>query len=503
MKQIKTLLAALFVAMAGTASAQTKNYVHITKTDGTKVHFSQDEIESMIIDTEGPEELKFVTFTDGTNTVTVANMNLGATSVAKSPETCYGDYYAWGATETFGTVSYTAYNAGTVTATKEGGYTQANAPADFADVVTAKMGTGYHMPTRAEIQVLYNACGGTGISVTPSSISDGAAYAQGIYWVAGATSAVTIGGDEYKANGVLFVQDADTHVFFPAAGYVSGTTLNYAGNIGYSWSSSLYTGNTDFAYRLYFKSDRVSPGNDNLRYFGMTVRPFKDAAPAPAPEPDYVEFTSGTNTVKVAKMNLGATTVADSPETSYGNYYAWGATSTSTEYTYANAPYWNGSAYTKYTGSSDATLEAADDAVAANMTGWHMPTETELQTLFAACGGSNTPTGTISANRAYPTTAGIYWVTGGSSAVKIGDDTYSVNGMLFVQDADTHVFFPAAGYVYDTYLDYAGEEGYYWSSSLLTNDTDYAYYLYFYSSIVHPGYNNYRYYGYPVRPFKD
>ncbi len=277
MKQIKTLLAALFVAMAGTASAQT-NYVHITLNDNSVVHYSQDDIKSMIIDTEAPEELEFVTFTDGTNTVTVANMNLGATSVAKSPETCYGDYYAWGATETFGTVAYTAYNAGTVTATKTGGYTEANAPApaDFADVVTAKMGTGYHMPTRAEIQVLYNACGGTGTSKTPSSISDGAAYAKGIYWVAGATSSVTIGGDEYKANGVLFVQDADTHVFFPAAGYVSGTSLEYAGNISYSWSSSLNTGYTRYAYRLYLSSSSVSTGYDSNRCYGFTVRPFKD-----------------------------------------------------------------------------------------------------------------------------------------------------------------------------------------------------------------------------------
>ena len=296
MKQIKTLLAALFVAMAGTASAQTKNYVHITKTDGTKVHFSQDEIESMIIDTEGPEELKFVTFTDGTNTVTVANMNLGATTVADSPETSYGNYYAWGATETFGTVDQS---------------------------------TG---------------------TVTPTTGHDG----------------------------------------------------------GYSQ---------------------------------------------------------------------------------------------------ANAPYWNGSAYTKYTGTSDATLEAADDAVAANMPGWHMPTQAEIQTLYAACGGSgSTPTGTISSNQeAYPSTAGIYWVTGGNAAVKIDDDTYSVNGLLFVQDADHHVFFPAAGRVGGTDLNNAGNFGYYWSSSLLTNNTYYyyAYRLYFYSNYVRPDSSHYRYYGYPVRPFKD
>ena len=270
MKQIKTLLAALFVAMAGTASAQT-NYVHITLNDNSVVHYSQDDIKSMIIDTEAPEELEFVTFTDGTNTVTVANMNLGATSVAKSPETCYGDYYAWGATMTFATVNQ---STGTVSPTKEGGYTEANAPADFADVVTAKMGTGYHMPTQAEMQTLYAACGGTGSYMAPSSISSGADYAKGIYWVAGATSSVTIGGDEYKANGILFVQDATHHVFFPAAGYIKDTTLSYAGNNGYYWSSSLL--NTDNAYYLYFHSSDVRADRSISRYYGFPVRPFKD-----------------------------------------------------------------------------------------------------------------------------------------------------------------------------------------------------------------------------------
>ena len=235
-------------------------------------------------------------------------------------------------------------------------------------------------------------------------------------------------------------------------------------------------------------------------------------------EEPYVEFTSGGNTVKVAKMNLGATSVADGTSC-YGDYYAWGATetfgtvdqSTGTVtpttghdggYSQANAPYWNGSAYTKYTGTSDATLEAADDAVAANMPGWHMPTQAEIQTLYAACGGSgSTPTGTISSNQeAYPSTAGIYWVTGGNAAVKIDDDTYSVNGLLFVQDADHHVFFPAAGRVGGTDLNNAGNIGYSWSSSL---NTGYTYRLYFYSNYVRPDSSHYRYYGYPVRPFKD
>ena len=241
---------------------------------------------------EPEPEVEFVTFTDGTNTVTVTTMNLGATSVADGTSS-YGDYYAWDATETFGTVAYTAYNAGTVTATKDGGYTEANAPyydgsgytkytsesdatLEAADDAVAANMPGWHMPTQAEMQTLYAACGGTGESITPSSISDGADYAKGIYWVAGATSSVTIGGDEYKANGVLFVQDADTHVFFPAAGYVESTGLYDAGSYGNYWYSSLLTDVPIFAYRLNFRSNHVDSGNFSNRYYGLPVRPFKD-----------------------------------------------------------------------------------------------------------------------------------------------------------------------------------------------------------------------------------
>ena len=272
MKQIKTLIAATLAAMATTASAQLTNYVHITKTDGTKIELSQAEIQSMIIDTNAPEP-DFVTFTNGTNTVTVANMNLGATSVADGTS-CYGDYYAWGATTTFATVNL---STGTVSPTKEGGYTEANAPADFADVVTAKMGTGYHMPTQAEMQTLYEACGGNDSYTPTGEISADQAYpTKGIYWVTGGNTAVKIGDDTYSVNGMLFVQDADTHVFFPAAGGVNGTSLYFAGFRGFCWSSSLSTGSTNLAYNLTFYSSSVNPGNGGNRYYGFPVRPFKD-----------------------------------------------------------------------------------------------------------------------------------------------------------------------------------------------------------------------------------
>ncbi len=236
------------------------------------------------------ETMEFVEFTSGGKKVKFANMNLGATSVADGTKS-YGDYYAWGATETFATVDYSTATP-TVTAKNNGGYSQANAPyfsgtsytkykgtdnlttleaAD--DVVTATMGEGYRMPTQDDFMTLIAACGGTGNNIAPSSISSGTAYTQGIYWVAGATSAVTIGGDEYKANGVLFVQNADTHVFLPAAGNINGTELSSWGSY---WSSTLSTNDTQYANGLYFGNNIVLPNCGIIRYFGVPVRPVQE-----------------------------------------------------------------------------------------------------------------------------------------------------------------------------------------------------------------------------------
>jgi hypothetical protein len=49
-------------------------------------------------------------------------------------------------------------------------------------------------------------------------------------------------------------------------------TLNFAGSNGYFWSSSLYTGNPDYAYNVGFYSGRVV-WNGTYRFFGFTVRP--------------------------------------------------------------------------------------------------------------------------------------------------------------------------------------------------------------------------------------
>ena len=121
--------------------------------------------------------------------------------------------------------------------------------------------------------------------------------------------------------------------------------------------------------------------------------------------------------------------------------------------------------------------------------------------LAKACSGSDgnqTPvelTSTI-------TSGGIYWL---SSTQTIESAYTGVAGLLFVSASDIskRVFFPASGNVLDTSLYRGGTYGGYWSSSLYTSNTNYAYNLWFYSSDVLPSNFNIRYVGFTVRPVSD
>ena len=135
-----------------------------------------------------------------------------------------------------------------------------------------------------------------------------------------------------------------------------------------------------------------------------------------------------------ATCNVGANNPED-----YGNYYAWGETTTKTIY--------SSSTYT-YTGNPT-TLPSSADAATANWgNGWRMPTKAEFEELKTNCT--------------------VTWTT-----------QNGVNGRLFIGPNSKAIFLPAAGYRLDSSLGDAGSYGRYWSSSLYSSYTDYAWYLYF------------------------
>lgn len=162
--------------------------------------------------------------------------------------------------------------------------------------------------------------------------------------------------------------------------------------------------------------------------------------------------------VKWATCNVGASSPSD-----YGSYFAWGETSTKSEYTSEN--------YVTYKKSmSDIAGDSRYDAVRANWGGtWRLPTKVEIEELVNRC--------------------------------KTKWTTYNGHkGRLVTGSNGNSIFIPAAGWRDGSSLEYEGDFGNYWSST--PYDALGAYSLYFDGS----GFRRdwfYRDYGHAVRPVSE
>ena len=194
---------------------------------------------------------------------------------------------------------------------------------------------------------------------------------------------------------------------------------------------------------------------------------------------EYVDLGLPSGTLW-ATCNIGAT----KPE-EYGDYYAWGETSTKNTYNWSTYKYCNSGYddFTKYCNNSDfgnngftdnlTELQRGDDPATANWgNGWCTPTKEQWKELL-----ENTT------NK---------WTT-----------QNGVKGRLFTSKKNgKSLFLPAAGYRYGSSLYYAGSYGYYWSSSLSTDYPHDAWYFGFHSSL-YDMYGNYRFYGRSVRAVRS
>ena len=185
--------------------------------------------------------------------------------------------------------------------------------------------------------------------------------------------------------------------------------------------------------------------------------------------------------LKWATCNVGASSSSD-----YGNYYAWGETSTKSTYYWTNYKFrvsgdkWDNVIFNKYNTQSNygtidnrTRLEMTDDAARANWGGsWRMPTDAEWTELRNNCNWT--------------------WTTqGGINGYKV---TSRTNG--------NSIFLPAAGYRYESSLNYAGSISLYWSSSLRSDGPYDAWHVYFNSGQVNRSIY-YRCYGCSVRPVSE
>lgn len=182
--------------------------------------------------------------------------------------------------------------------------------------------------------------------------------------------------------------------------------------------------------------------------------------------------------LKWADCNLGA----EKPE-DYGDYYAWGETEPKENYSWSTYKFGTSSSgpFSKYnTKSSYGTvdnktvLEPEDDVAHVKLGGkWRMPTDAEWTELRTKCTWT--------------------WVGNGSG----------IRGRLVKGTNGNCIFLPAAGSRSSTGLSNAGFLGYYWSSSLDTDDPDFAWYVRFDSAGSAYGTSRHRYFGRSVRPVSE
>ena len=158
-----------------------------------------------------------------------ATCNVGATSPSD-----YGNYYAWGETRTKS--EYTEDNCST------NGVDLGDISGDVRyDAARANWGGTWRLPTQAEMQELIDKCMWTWTS-------------QG-------------GHNGYRVTG-----PNGSSIFLPAASYRNGSSLYYAGYLGYYWSSTPDESDARNAYDLDFSSSGHGlywVGRD----YGRSVRP--------------------------------------------------------------------------------------------------------------------------------------------------------------------------------------------------------------------------------------
>lgn len=192
----------------------------------------KDDSQYVAVDLGLPSGLKWASF------------NVGATV----PEE-YGDYYAWGETETKEYYSQNTYAYFHVGGAVDADGFEMDLWDDLGDisgteydVAHQKWGSSWRMPTQSEFQELKDYC----------------------TWKWGAKN--TVYG--YKVTG-----SNGNWIFLPAAGFRYDSSLHLGGSNGYYWSSTQGPSSPSSAYRLGFNSSDINPGSNDDRFYGQSVRP--------------------------------------------------------------------------------------------------------------------------------------------------------------------------------------------------------------------------------------
>ena len=240
-------------------------------------------------------------------------------------------------------------------------------------------------------------------------------------------------------------------------------TTNGSGVGSYTSNMTNLEHNTTYYVRAYATNEVGTSYGEEVSFTTLAAY-----SPATGSSNGYGYVDLGLS-VKWATYNVGAT----SPE-EYGDYFAWGGTSTKETYDSGNCPtYGLSKSELQSQGYTDSygNLTSQYDAATANWGGnWRMPTYAELSELNTQCTWE--------------------WI-----------NTNDFKGYKVTGPNGNSIFLPAAGYRLGSSLYHAGSRGYYWSSTPdVINDS--AFSLGFDSGGHYMSYYG-RYYGRSVRPILE
>ena len=434
-----------------------------------------------------------------------ATCNVGA----NSPEE-YGDYFAWGETETKSNFSDDTYSFSVAD--------DLTMLLPENDAATANWGSDWQMPSEAQCDEL----GNSNYTMTEWTTQNG-------------------------VNGLKVTSRGNgKSIFLPAAGVRDGTKLTNEGSYGNYWTRSRDANLSGYPYYMVIYRNGISADNRRWGSCGQSVRPVRYQAPIPVSEivlgptqlvmavgeemalsvtvlPEnadnkYLRWESSDETIAyvfvdewggpwIIPQSVGTCTItcsatdgsgvkaecrvrvwkadtkesvdlglpsgtlwatcnigANSPE-EYGDYFAWGETDPKEDYSWSTYKYCNGSygTMTRYCQESDygyngftddlTELLAEDDAATVNWgSEWQMPSLDQIEELY---------------NKEYTTQE---WTT-----------QNGVEGRKITGKNGNSIFLPAAGYRNDKSFGHVGFGGHYWSHSLCGVDLfgSNAYYLLF------------------------
>lgn len=183
--------------------------------------------------------------------------NLWATcNVGASNPWDYGNYYAWGETETksvFGYTTYKYWDNSNKTYTKYIDWSSSLEAMD--DVATVIYGPDYSIPTISDWSELIGNC-----YWTWTSDYNGRGVSGYIVY-------------KTKSNGNSYSL-SDVHIFLPAAGLIEGEVRSYV-DAGFYPSNRLNGYGPVYLWGTTFNNKKVSFPKDMYRIYGHTVRPIR------------------------------------------------------------------------------------------------------------------------------------------------------------------------------------------------------------------------------------